>query len=236
MSIYLWSSEPSKIYVWSSEVSEVYVGTEKVRPDKMHWYQEVEYIQSDWVWCKINTWVTPYYTNFFELEFKINPTAFLVSQYNYFYASEYANNAWFTMEYTTNRSTYWNTWSSTFLCKLNPNLSTWNDYIFDCKYSWNNGGTLSISWTYTLSANYSWKTWTWPLYFFNSWWTWACSAEKLYYLRLYGWANESTKTLLRDFVPCYRKSDWEIWLYDLVNDVFYTNQDSWSFTKWPDVN
>lgn len=32
MSIYLWSSEPSKIYVWSSEVSAVYVWTTKVRP------------------------------------------------------------------------------------------------------------------------------------------------------------------------------------------------------------
>ena len=36
--------------------------------------------------------------------------------------------------------------------------------------------------------------------------------------------------LVRDFVPCYRKSDSEIGLYDLVNDVFYTNQGSGTFT------
>ena len=43
-------------------------------------------------------------------------------------------------------------------------------------------------------------------------------------------------TLIRDFVPCYRKSDNVIWLYDLVNNQFYTNSWSWTFTKWPDVN
>lgn len=39
-----------------------------------------------------------------------------------------------------------------------------------------------------------------------------------------------------NFVPCYRKADWEVWVYDLVNDVFYTNQWSWAFKKWPPVN
>ena len=38
-------------------------------------------------------------------------------------------------------------------------------------------------------------------------------------------------TLVRDFIPCYRKSDNEIGMYDLVNDVFYTNQGSGTFTK-----
>jgi hypothetical protein len=35
MSIYLWSSKPSKIYVWSNEVSAVYVGNTKVRPSEI---------------------------------------------------------------------------------------------------------------------------------------------------------------------------------------------------------
>lgn len=53
---------------------------------------------------------------------------------------------------------------------------------------------------------------------------------KLYYCKL--WQND---TLVRDFVPCYRKSDGEIGLYDLVNDQFYTNQGSGTFTKGADV-
>jgi len=42
--------------------------------------------------------------------------------------------------------------------------------------------------------------------------------------------------LARDFIPCYRKSDNEIGMYDLVNGVFYTNQGTGTFTKDADVN
>ena len=38
-----------------------------------------------------------------------------------------------------------------------------------------------------------------------------------------------------DLVPCYRKSDNEIGLYDLVNNQFYTNQGSGTFLKGADV-
>jgi len=38
-------------------------------------------------------------------------------------------------------------------------------------------------------------------------------------------------TLVRNLIPCYRKSDNEIGLYDLVNNVFYTNQGTGSFIK-----
>lgn len=44
-----------------------------------------------------------------------------------------------------------------------------------------------------------------------------CTA-KLYELKIY-----DDSTLIRDFVPCYRKSNNEVGLYDLVNNVFYTN-------------
>lgn len=56
------------------------------------------------------------------------------------------------------------------------------------------------------------------------------STAKLYSCRM--WIDD---TLVRDFVPCYRKLDGVIWLYDLVNNVFYTNQWSWTFTKWGNV-
>lgn len=41
--------------------------------------------------------------------------------------------------------------------------------------------------------------------------------------------------LVRDFIPCYRKSDNEIGLYDIVNNQFYTNQGSGTFIKGADV-
>lgn len=42
-------------------------------------------------------------------------------------------------------------------------------------------------------------------------------------------------TLVRNFVPCYRKSDSVIGLYDLVSGTFFTNSGTGTFTKGPDV-
>ena len=41
--------------------------------------------------------------------------------------------------------------------------------------------------------------------------------------------------LVRDFIPCYRKSDNKPGLYDLVNNEFYTNQGTGDFDKGDDV-
>lgn len=43
-------------------------------------------------------------------------------------------------------------------------------------------------------------------------------------------------SLVRDFVPCYRKSDNVIGFYDLVNGVFYANAGTGDFIKGNDVN
>lgn len=54
--------------------------------------------------------------------------------------------------------------------------------------------------------------------------------HKLYNCKLY-----SNGTLVRNFIPCYRKSDSVIGLYDLVNNVFYTNAGTGTFNKGADV-
>ena len=41
---------------------------------------------------------------------------------------------------------------------------------------------------------------------------------------------------VRDFVPCYRISDGEIGMFDIVNSTFYTNIGSGTFLKGADVN
>lgn len=41
--------------------------------------------------------------------------------------------------------------------------------------------------------------------------------------------------LVRNFIPCYRNSDNEVGLYDLVNNVFYTNQGSGVFTYGSEI-
>ena len=50
------------------------------------------------------------------------------------------------------------------------------------------------------------------------------------YARLYTFKIYDNGVLVRDFIPCYRNSDNEVGLYDLVNDVFYTNSGTGSFT------
>lgn len=48
---------------------------------------------------------------------------------------------------------------------------------------------------------------------------------RLYYCKI--WDNG---TLVRKYIPCFRKSDYVVGLYDLVNGVFYTNAGSGVFT------
>lgn len=50
------------------------------------------------------------------------------------------------------------------------------------------------------------------------------SSMDLYSLKIY-----DNETLIRDFVPCYRKSDNKPGLYDLVNNEFYTNEGTEEF-------
>ena len=41
--------------------------------------------------------------------------------------------------------------------------------------------------------------------------------------------------ILAKFIPCYRKSDGEIGMYDLVSNTFFTNQGTGTFLKGADV-
>lgn len=51
------------------------------------------------------------------------------------------------------------------------------------------------------------------------------AAFKMYSCKMY-----YNNVLVRDFIPCYRNNDNEVGLYDLVNDVFYTNLGTGAFT------
>lgn len=57
----------------------------------------------------------------------------------------------------------------------------------------------------------------------------------LSYMKLYKAKCIIDNTLVRDFIPCYRKSDNEIGLYDLVNNTFYTNSGTGTFLKGNDI-
>lgn len=52
--------------------------------------------------------------------------------------------------------------------------------------------------------------------------------------RFYNFKN--TGNANQDFVPCYRKADGTIGMYELISKTFFTNSGSGSFTKGADVN
>ncbi len=54
--------------------------------------------------------------------------------------------------------------------------------------------------------------------------------QKLYSYKIY-----DNETLVRDFVPCYRKNDGEAGLYDRINGTFYVNQGSGEFLVGEDI-
>ena len=53
--------------------------------------------------------------------------------------------------------------------------------------------------------------------------------------RIYSFKMWRSNTLTRDMVPCYRKSDGIIGMYDTVNGVFYINSGTGTFSKGPNV-
>lgn len=52
---------------------------------------------------------------------------------------------------------------------------------------------------------------------------------RIYNMKIWEENNDGVDVLVRNFVPCYRKSDHEYGLYDLVTEIFYENQGTGSF-------
>lgn len=199
-------------------------------------YQEVEYIENNW-WQYIDTWYQPNQDTEVECRF-----SYVSYKWNY-------------------DTVYWarntGSWASRRCLVLQSNIPNNNKMVAQ---NYSNTGSYSIAvftlsdvstgvvyttkqnkysfyldwalqWNFASQPTYS--VW-YNLYIFttNVWWTaWGNSNLKLYYTKIW-----DSWTLVRDLVPCYRKSDNVIWMYDLVNDVFYINSWSWTFTKWADVN
>ena len=59
----------------------------------------------------------------------------------------------------------------------------------------------------------------------------AYGSRTIYYIKIYNGDNN----IVRNFIPCYRKSDNEIGMYDIVNNKFYTNQGTGTFEKGNNV-
>lgn len=197
------------------ELKNAYIGEYARLPSA---YQEVEYIESSWTQY-IDTWVKA--SNTISTELVMRP--------NMSYTSEYAVlwNAWsadalFLMEYQWKyRLHNWgNYWDFANITNEKTTIETNSTWIII------NG----VSYSLTAGSNYS----NGNICLFDTGdnaFGWAKKGRfKAYSLQI-----SNNNVWVRDFIPCYRIADSIIWMYDLVNDVFYTNAGTWTFTKWPDV-
>jgi hypothetical protein len=55
------------------------------------------------------------------------------------------------------------------------------------------------------------------------------------HLKIYEYRAYDNSKIVQDFIPCYRKSDNVIGMYDTVNNQFYTNQGTGTFLKGKDI-
>lgn len=210
----------------------MYIGSQKVRPT---WklpseYQEVEYIQTTGTqW--IDTWYSADSNTQTEVKIEVTTTeqntpifwgyAWAISPiYKYTHLTPYNYSFYFWLNggeghYWTYSTTIWTQYTIVF----NNSSSQFN---LNGTNLWSVSGTSLPSWATmavsarisSLDTDYFWKF-------------------KYFYFNLY---DKDSWTYVRKLIPCYRKLDSVIWMYDIVNNVFYTNAGSWTFIKWNDVN
>ena len=182
-------------------------------------YQEVEYIGTTGTQY-ITTSITPNTNTQVEVKIEVTTTAMD--------KTIFGTNRWSTYYHLTPYSNTWYYW-------LNGSEShawTYSNVVwtqYEVVYN-NSNSQLSINWTEVWST--SWTTSTNPLEIAkrasdNTKWVF-----KYFYFNVY---NKSTSEYLLKLVPCYRKSDNVIWMYDLVNNQFYTNSWTGTFSKGNDV-
>lgn len=187
-------------------------------------YQEVEYIQSDgnqYIDTGINGGSTA------EYEIKMDGLGSLAHSYEQYFAGDMYTSTSIGKLYASNSKLY-------FQGLPNPNQGYTNfgsiyNGIYELKVTMADGIVCNNIFYRDYTTGATWGTLT--FWVFNSHSEPSLGASmRLYYLKMY---TDGVK--VRDYVPCYRKSDGVIGLYDLVSNTFFINQGSGSFTKGGDV-
>lgn len=185
-------------------------------------YQEVDYIRSGGTQY-IDTGVPLNNNSSFELDFQATSTSAKMlfgARYDYK-----------TRTYTFNIATSPNNFVSGY---VNGNIDTGISANTNRHVMYRNKEKLYFDGTLVDTATNTGTQNTLNAYIF------ACNQNGTTYLpssmKFYGLKIWQGNTLVRNFIPCYRKSDEEIGVYDLVNKVFYTNAGTSTFAKGNNVS
>ena len=187
-------------------------------------YQEVEWIESRSRTQWIDTGVQPSTDS----NFKIFLCAMRLSnpggQGNYFYGT---SGNWCSMEYYSSKLN-WNTGSSTHAVLIDAPIIN-SKFSIAIDYSNNR---MTLSGFYSGSVRYSGTLGSGNLVIFAQKANTSMSQLRLYACKI--WQGNKHQ-LVRDYVPCYRKSDNKPGLYDLVTKTFFVNQGTGEFAVGLDV-
>jgi hypothetical protein len=186
------------------------------------WRLPAEYQEVEWIWSSgtqyINTGVKA--SNTLSTKLVMQPNTSYTSEYAVF-GDAWSANALFFMEYNWNYrlhnwGTYWD------FARVNNSKTT-----ITTDASW-----ITINGTsYSLTAGSSYSNNNIRLFATGD----GYNTSKRGRFKVYSFKISDNNVLVRDLVPCYRKLDDVIWLYDIVNDIFYTNAGGGTFNKWWDV-
>lgn len=191
-------------------------------------YQQVEYLESeDNVNCYINTGFVP--NNNTRLITTIYPTSARTDAHFWFGSRNGSSTSQAFVLYqsgaaTNSLSAAWNTSGNV---GISQSGQKWYNIDFNKNILQVNGATAYTFTTGTFTGTY-------PIFLFAMNTSGSMDGQKG------GQRIQNTKiydneTIVRNFIPCYRKSDGKPGMYDVVNGVFYTNAGSGEFILGPSI-
>ena len=182
-------------------------------------YQEVRYILGDATGAVIDTGIQPDQTTY--AEFKFYPIA-TTGDVLLGTKGDSDSSDWRFFNY--NNTIYWDCWSSRTIGASMPLYSTRELRVY-------NNGYLNLETEDGMSSDEI-SSFSVPHNIFINGGSSTMTAKALwYYVKIYKGGE-----MVRDFIPCYRKSDNECGLYDLVTNEFYYSAGSGSFIAGPSVD
>ena len=195
-------------------------------------YQEVEYIESTGTQY-IDTGYCPYKTKT-EVKFKYTGSSNVSGVY--ILASWTSNNRYYPVAYTgTINGTTYNQFRTADKNNIYTNLGAYNSEVHSVIYNdeenkvyFDNILKTTVTDLDTPNTN--------SIYLFamhGSTGAENSSSCRIFSVKL---MDKITNTIARNFIPCYRKSDNEIGMYDLVSNQFYTNAGTGVFLMGTEVN